>query len=131
MKEGKKNFAVLCGNLALLGFFYWLCRYALFDLHGMKDWPNILAVCVLAALANSWAFRKRWFSLSAVLGYPCGFGIGLALNWDAVNSAGVRSNNLWLIWAGCLLGFLLMGAALELCMARAAGKKRSAEVSKR
>lgn len=129
MKTSRKNLAVLCGNLALLGLFYWLCRYALFDLHGMKDWPDILAACTLIALANSWAFRKRWFSLLAVLGYPCGLGIGLALNWDTVNSAGVRSNNLWLIWAVCLLGFLAAGIVVEICRAKAARKKDAAAKS--
>lgn len=123
MKSWKKNLAALCGNLALLGVFYWLCRYALLHLHGMKDWADILAACALIALANSWAFRKRWFSLLAVLGYPCGFGIGLALNWDTVNSAGVRSNNLWLIWAVSLLAFLAAGAAIEVCRAKAARRK--------
>ena len=126
MKTSKRNLAMLCCNLALLALFYWICRYALFDLHGMKEWPGILAICTLLALANSWAFRKRWFSLLAVLGYPCGFGIGLALNWDTINSAGARSNNLWLIWAGCLLGFLAAGAAIEICRARAAQKKDAA-----
>ncbi len=36
--------------IGLLGISYWLCRYTFFDMHGMKQWPNLLAIVGLAII---------------------------------------------------------------------------------
>ncbi len=56
-----------------LGAGYGLIRYGLFFIHGMKEWPNLLAgagLIVLAAAVLTGGRRTAWM---AALGYAAGF----------------------------------------------------------
>lgn len=92
-----------------LGIGFILCRYAFFNLHGMKQWPFALfifglIVIIIAAVLNA---RKAMYSTAG--GYIIGFVLGMSCNWDTFHPErgpnGDYTNNGWLIW---LLSFLLL-----------------------
>lgn len=101
---------------------YVLIRYVCFDLHGMKQWPAILGCAAMIVLVTAFLAGRLWISAASVLGYLCGFGIGLLLNQDGTDAGGGRTNNLWIIWSVSLAVFLLLGAAAEVLFGRKKGK---------
>jgi len=62
--------------LAVLTAEYLLCRFALFSLHGMKDWPGFLA-CMALAIGVLFTWRKLWGGdVGLLVGYLLGLFIG-------------------------------------------------------
>ena len=110
----KSGRAFLKGGILLLaGAFYLIIRYGLFGLHGMKDWPDFLAVLSLLILAPSLIGNKLCLSFGAAAGYPCGFLIGWLFHSFDTDPGGGRTDNLWLIWTAVLLVFIGAGALAE------------------
>lgn len=96
----------------LLGISYWLCRYTFFEMHGMKQWPNILAILSIAILFIATIFGNRIISATTVIGYMGGFILAMTLNTDGIDPGGGRTNNAWIIWGiifslSILIGFIL------------------------
>lgn len=99
---------------ALMTAAFILCRYVLFDLHGMKQWPELLfgfGICLLAISALAGGNVFPW---SAALGYPIGFVLGWLLQTDGVDPGGGRTNNLWMIWTVAMLFVAALGLLLDL-----------------
>lgn len=109
----RKKALVLLGALVVLAASYLVCRYALFDLHGMKQWPTVLFVAALAVLLLSGVTGKPRLACCTSLGYICGFALGLLLRTTTVDPAGGSVDNMWRIWTVALVAFMLLGAALE------------------
>ena len=63
----------------ILGIGFAGCRYALFDLHGMKDWPLLLFSAGLAAICAAAFFRAKKLMLCTALGYSAAFLFGAAV----------------------------------------------------
>lgn len=97
----------------VLGISYWLIRCVFFDLHGMKDWPDFLAVLTLLVLAAALIKRKTWLSLAAGFGYPCGFITGFLFNQEGLDPGGGRTSNMWIIWTVCWIIFIIAGIVIE------------------
>lgn len=58
---------------------YLLCRFGLFSLHGMKQWPAVLAAAGFAALVAA-ALYDFWIASSTtIVCYPAGCFLGLWL----------------------------------------------------
>lgn len=93
-KHKQKDLLLICGSFLILGISYWLCQRALFNLHGMRQWPDVLAVASLVVLIISLFMKKALLSVATALGYICGFGIGLLLNSDGVDPGGASTNNM-------------------------------------
>ena len=121
-KYTSKDILFLCGTVSFLGISYWLCRYFFFDLHGMKEWPNLLAIAALVILLAAFFTKKFRLSVMVSLGYPASFGIGLLLHRSDVDPGGGATDNLWIIWAVSLLIWILAGIVMEMLAAR---KKQS------
>ena len=101
--------------IGLLDISYWLCRYTFFELHGMKDWPNLLAILSFIILVISTILANRIISVATMIGYLGGFILAMIFNTDGIDSRGGRTNNAWLIWGiifcfsiliGCILAFV-------------------------
>ena len=117
-KYTSKDILFLCSTVSFLGISYWLCRYFFFDLHGMKEWPNLLAIVALVILLAAFFTKKFRLSVMVSLGYPAGFSIGLLLHRGSVDPGGGATDNLWIIWAVGLLIWILAGIVMEMLTAQ-------------
>lgn len=112
--EFKRRFKWGVGALICLAASYWLCRFALFDLHGMKQWPNFLAAVGLGFILIAFAANLRWVAVAVALGYIVGFGIGVLFNRDALDAGGGGTNNLWMIWTVSFFIIVLIGFMVDM-----------------
>lgn len=87
---------------------YLLVRFALFDLHGMKDWPNFLAIFSIVVVVLASILKKRKVFVGVVFGYIVGFAVAVLFNTNNSDPGGGRSNNAWIIWTVFLLISILL-----------------------
>lgn len=102
------------GSVALLTIGYLIFRYALFDLHHMKQWPLVLFVLGLIIIGVSALFACPRIMLSAAVGYHIGYIAGLLFNREWVDAHGTAMNNTWIWCTLVMLAFVCIGAAWEL-----------------
>jgi len=93
----------------LLGISYWLARYVLFSLHGMKQWPDWLAILSLLIILAATVFKSRVLSIATVAGYIGGFILAMIFNQDGLDAGGGRTNNAWIIWGAVWISSILLG----------------------
>ncbi len=101
------------GLLLCLCMSYLLCRFVFFDIHGMKQWANILAGFSLVVLLISLVLKLRWMSVLTACGYITGFVLGVLFNTDGFDPGGGRTNNFWVLWLGGLLACMVIGLAVD------------------
>ena len=94
--------------LTVLAGEYLLIQGPLFSLHGMIQWPLILAFLAAGGIALSFVRDIKDLDLAAVLGYGLGFGAGLLFHRYGMDPGGGRTDNLWLIWTAVLLAFMVL-----------------------
>jgi hypothetical protein len=99
--------------LVLFGVSYWLCRYAFFQMHGMKQWPNLLAVVGITILVVAALFGNRIIPVASLVGYLGGFILAMILSTDGVDQGGGRTNNAWIIWGTIFVLSILIGLILS------------------
>lgn len=104
------------GLLLCFGISYYLCRYTFFDIHGMNQWPNCLALFGLIVLLISIFFKLWWLSITTTFGYIIGFALGVVFNTDGVDYGGARTNNLWKIWTVTYLLCIVIGIIVHVVM---------------
>ncbi len=102
--------------LGLHGFVYWLCRFGFFEMHGMKQWPNLLALIGGVIILIAVMFGKRITSASTVIGYLLGFILALLFNTDGLDPGGGRTNNAWLIWGMVFIVAILIGIIMDISL---------------
>lgn len=101
-------------NLFYLAFSYLLIRYGFFSLHGMKDWPNFLALISLVIIVISIYFKKYKLQNFTLVGYVGGFIAGMLFNKDTFDPGGGRLNNAWIIWTIVFIITICTGIVLEI-----------------
>ena len=106
----------IIGLLLCLGVSYLLCRFVFFDIHGMKDWPDLLACVSLVVLLAAIALKLRWTSAAAAFGYIFGFVLGVVFNTDGLDPGGGRTNNFWIIWTLGMLFCIVAGLAADIAL---------------
>ncbi len=106
------------GAAVCLGVSYWVCRYALFGLHGMKQWPDVLLITGFIVVLISSAAGLRLVAASAALGYPLAFGIAMATATRGIDQGGGSTSNAWIIWGGVYLLCMLLGLLSQLLYRR-------------
>ncbi len=106
---------ILCGTsmIGLLGISYYLCRYTFFNMHGMKQWPSLLAILGVAIIIIASIFGNRIIQAATVVGYMVGFIIAMIFNTDGVDPGGGGTNNAWIIWGTILILSILIGYILN------------------
>lgn len=100
----------------LIAFFlsYILSRFAFFELHGMKSWPNTLAVVGIIVL-TIWIFtNNQRLSILTVIGYIGGFALAMLFNRDGVDPGGGRINNGWIIWGSAFIITIMTGIVWDM-----------------
>jgi hypothetical protein len=98
--------------IGLLGSSYWLCRFSFFEMHGMKQWPNLLAILSIAIIVIATIFGNRIIPVAAVVGYMGGFILAMIFNTDGVDPGVGRTNNAWIIWGTVFIFSILIGTIL-------------------
>lgn len=116
MKTPNRKNKILLGvsMIGLLAISYWIFRYALFDIHGMKQWPNILAIVSLIIIIIAFINNRRTISMMTIVGYIGGFILAMLFNTDGIDQGGGRINNGWIIWGIVFIVSILAGIILEL-----------------
>lgn len=114
----KKAITLFKINLfAILLASYLLVRFVFFDLHGMKDFPSLLAFIAGSILLLSVLMNKKLLSIFTVIGYLLGFIIAMFFNSDSYDPGGGILNNAWIIWMITFFISLGIGWLLEIISA--------------
>ena len=95
-----------------------LFRYALFDLHGMKQFPLLLAALGVTIGIISGIFGKMKLALTSLAGYAAGFPLALLLQTNGFDPGGGATSNMWLIWALIFAASVLLSIILEICTSK-------------
>lgn len=98
--------------LGILGVSYWLCRFSFFEMHGMKQWPTLLAMLGIVIIVIAIIIGSRIISVATLVGYMGGFVLAMIFNTDGVDPGGGRTNNAWIIWGAVFIFSTLIGIIL-------------------
>lgn len=112
--EQRKNWVWAVAAIALFISEFIACRYVFFDSHGMKDFPVMMAVFGGIILLLSLVFRKRSIIVAAALGYIASFALGFWLHGYSADPGGGQTSSFWQIWMFAYIGFLALGAFVEI-----------------
>jgi len=115
LKTANRKNKILLGvsMIGLLAISYWIFRYALFEIHGMKQWPNVLAIVSLIIIIIAFINNRRAISMMTIVGYIGGFVLAMLFNTDGIDQGGGRTNNGWIIWGIVFIVSILVGIILE------------------
>ena len=108
--------ALLSIVLLLAGFV--LTRYILFDLHGMKQWPQTLLIIGAVIVVAAWFQKSKLIPLITSVAYTVSFFAGVLFHTNSVDAGGTATNNLWIIWTVVFACFTLASIFTELLAAR-------------
>ena len=113
--ETKKRIAWSVGMTVSLCVCFILCRYAFFELHGMKEWPLDLLIFGLAVIIIAALCKSKITMLCTVLGYAVGFGLGVLFNADYhVEDIDIIVNDFWIWWTLAMIAFVIVGIAWDI-----------------
>lgn len=117
----KRNWTywLVSGVILLLSFV--VCRYGLFDLHGMKSWPKHLFLMGGLFFLIAMGMRSRYIPLFTAVGYPLAFAVGLLFRHGGPTPHGGTIDRLWLVWTVTYLCIIAAGGVVEL-IARKRGR---------
>lgn len=111
-----KNKVSLINHVTALGMLiigFALGRYVFFDVHGMKDFPIALLILGLAVMVISVLASKKILPYFVSAGYIIGFIFGFLFQVTKIDTNGVSVNNLWVIWVGVYVAFIIAGFLCE------------------
>ena len=100
-------------TIGLLGISYLLCRFSFFQMHGMKQLPNLLAILSIVIIVIATIFGNRITPLATVIGYMGGFILAMIFNTDGVDPGGGSTNNAWIILGVVFILSILIGIILS------------------
>ena len=111
--------------IGLLGISYWLCRYTFFYMHGMKQWPDLLAMLGLAIMLIAISVGNRIIPIITVIGYMVGFIAAMLFRTEGVDQGGGKTNNEWFIWGAVFVFSILLSFVIILIHNNREFKKKS------
>ena len=116
-----KKYGIGLLSMAILIVSFLICRFALFDMHKMKQFPIVLMIAGGLFIGISMLFGGTRFPLFASLGYPVSFAAGLIFSQDYADSTGAMTlNNGWII---CIIVYLVI-VCIGIIVEAVARKKR-------
>ena len=112
-----KTLRALLISLAILGIGFLLCRYALFNFHGMKSFPEFLFKCGLLIIGISALLKARKVMFCTAVGYNIGYVLGLLFNteWKDVHVTTLTS--MWMWFVSVMILFAFAGVVWEIIAA--------------
>ena len=99
--------------LIILIFSFIIIRYVLFDIHGMKQMPLILFLCVFIAITVSILSKVKIIPYILAISYPIGFALGLIFQKNGTDLGGGLTNNLWVIWVSSIVVIVIISIIIE------------------
>ena len=108
----KINKSILIPSIILI-FSFIIIRYVLFDIHGMKQMPLILFLCVFIAITVSILSKVKIIPYIISISYPIGFIFGLIFQKNGTDFGGGLTNNLWLIWGVSIVIITIISIIIE------------------
>lgn len=106
MRKRTTGIAALAATVAA----YFVFRYPLFHLHGMKDFPLYLCILGAVLIAITGVLKEnRILPTAAALGYILGFPVGKLFE----TNYGEGLNSMWIIWLGCFAAAILLGIIIN------------------
>lgn len=116
-----KKYGIGLLSMAILIASFLICRFALFDMHKMKQFPLVLLIAGGLFIGISMLFGCSRFPLFASLGYPVSFAAGLIFRQDYADPTGAMTlNNMWII---CIIVYLVI-VCIGIVVEAIARKKR-------
>lgn len=109
----KKNNSNILLPLVIHIFSFINIRYILFDIHGMKQLPLILFLCVFIAIIASALIKAKIIPYIISISYPIGFIIALTFQKNGTDPGGGRTNNLWVIWVSSIIVIVIISIIIE------------------
>ena len=109
----KNNILWPISMVGVFGISYFLCRFAFYGLHGMKQWPNFLAIVGLIIIVTASLLGNRIISISTIVGYMGGFILAMIFHTHGLDQGGGGTNNAWKIWGGVFISSILIGLILN------------------
>lgn len=100
-------------SLLILSVGFVLCRYLLFSLHGMREWPALLFLAGMAVLLLSLLAKAKWFPFVTSMSYTAAFLAGALFQTNGTDPGGGSTNNLWIIWTCAFIGSIVLSAVTE------------------
>lgn len=100
--------------LAVLSVGFILCRYTLFPMHGMIEWPVNLFAAGTVILTAAVLLKAKYVPPVTALAYPASFLFGVLLQSNGTDPGGGTTNNLWIIWTVAYLAMILISVLVEL-----------------
>ena len=122
-EKTKRKLAWGACSAAGLAVSYWISRYLLFALHGMKAWPDLLAAFGLLCIMIAAAAGCRALPAASAAGYLMGFGLAMLLQSSGTDPGGGATNNAWILWTAIFLFLLLAGLILDIAYFRRVKQK--------
>lgn len=120
--KNKKSLPVSLLSLVILCFGYLTVRFALFAIHGMKDWPLFLFVSCVVVIAISTAVGAKLLPLATSFSYIVGFALAYLLKTEAYDQGGGKTDNLWIIWTIVIIAVTTISAVAEFVKAKKANE---------
>ena len=99
-------------GILLIGFL--MCRFAFFELHGMREWPFDLWIAGVVVILVSMMAKKQLVPWFTTVGYFLGFLAGVIFHTEGVDPGGGRTDNLWQIWMVVFVVCILAGVIFEI-----------------
>lgn len=99
-------------GILLIGFL--MCRFAFFELHGMREWPFDLWIAGVVVILVSLIAKKQFVPWFTSVGYFLGFLAGVVFHTEGVDPGGGRTDNLWQIWTVVFVVCILAGVIFEI-----------------
>ena len=115
--EKNKNLLLTHGisfGILLIGFLF--CRFAFFELHGMREWPFDLWIAGVVVILVSLIAKKQLVPWFTSVGYLVGFLTGVIFHTEGFDPGGGRTDNLWQIWTIVFAVCILAGVIFEIAM---------------
>lgn len=109
----KRNVIIHLLSLGMLCIGFLLCRYVLFDIHSMKQFPSGLFVIGVISLVISFFFNGKITPICTAFAYIIGFSIGVLFQEDRIDLGGTATNNLWIIWSVVFVLIILGGIIFD------------------
>lgn len=85
-------------SVGIVALSYLLVRFPLFEMHGMKDWPDLLAILSIVIIVMASILKKRRVFVGVIVGYLGGFILAMIFRQEGFDAGGGATSNGWIIW---------------------------------
>lgn len=125
--QGSELYTLICGGssvkrinkISLISLFiliisFIIIRYALFEMHRMKQVPFMLFLPILLSITILCFKKAKIMPFALALSYPIGFVLGVMFQTYGVDAGGGTANNMWIIWTIVIIVIIIFSIVIEL-----------------